>query len=273
MRDQHMRGKAAVGGNAEMARGCADVLVAGLAGRALAAADPRIDRNRRADFCLRIRPDGFDGAGDFMPEREGQGASGAHVELLAVAEHEIAVLHVQIGMADAAAMDAHQHFGAFGLRGLYHGLAQGRGIGGERLAVHLCHAASLAHFCRAPKARVSATNPATLISSARAVGAISAAARSAAESTPSDFKLWRSILRRCPNAASVTRCKVSASQASGSARGVSRTTDEVTLGGGTKAEGATSNKIFASQRQPVNTASRPYDLSPTFATIRSATSR
>ena len=42
----------------------------------------------------------------------------------------------------------------------------------------------------------------------------------------------------------------SASQASGAARGTSRTTDDVTLGGGTKAEGATSNRIFASHASP-----------------------
>ncbi len=48
-----------------------------------------------------------------------------------------------------------------------------------------------------------------------------------------------------------------ASQASGWARGTSRTTDDVTLGGGTKAVGATSNMIFVSQRQFASTDSRP----------------
>ena len=48
-----------------------------------------------------------------------------------------------------------------------------------------------------------------------------------------------------------------ASQASGVARGVSRTTDEVTLGGGVKARGDTSNRISASARQPASTPSRP----------------
>ena len=59
----------------------------------------------------------------------------------------------------------------------------------------------------------------------------------------------------------------------GSGRGMRRTTDDVTLGAGTKALGATSNMILASVRQPANTASRPYASSPTLATIRSATSR
>ena len=47
------------------------------------------------------------------------------------------------------------------------------------------------------------------------------------------------------------------SQASGSARGTSSTTDEVTFGGGTKALAAMSNRMRASQRQPASTESRP----------------
>ena len=46
-------------------------------------------------------------------------------------------------------------------------------------------------------------------------------------------------------------------EVSGVARGTRRTTDEVTLGGGTKAAGAMSNRIFASVRQPASTESRP----------------
>ena len=45
------------------------------------------------------------------------------------------------------------------------------------------------------------------------------------------------------------------------------------MGGGTKAEGETSNMIFASVRQPASTARRPYCSSPGVATMRSATSR
>ena len=41
-----------------------------------------------------------------------------------------------------------------------------------------------------------------------------------AASLPSDFRLWRSILRRWPKAASVTRCSARESQASGCARGI-----------------------------------------------------
>ena len=57
------------------------------------------------------------------------------------------------------------------------------------------------------------------------------------------------------------------------ARGASCTSDDVTFGGGTKAEGAMSNRIFASARQPASTESRPYVFDPGFATMRSATSR
>src|SRR5690348_1052128 len=100
-----------------------------------------------------------------------------------------------------------------------------------------------------------------------------AASSSGIGSDPSDLRLWRSILRRWPNAASVTRWSSAESQGSGTGRGVSRTTEDVTLGGGTKAEGATSNRILASVRQPASTDKRPYDLLPGLAAMRSATSR
>src|SRR5262250_2445793 len=77
-----------------------------------------------------------------------------------------------------------------------------------------------------------------------------AAARIGCGSPPSARKLCRSILRRCPKAAAVTRSSVVWAQGRGAVRGTSRTTDEVTLGGGTKAEGATSNMILASVRHP-----------------------
>ena len=104
-------------------------------------------------------------------------------------------------MADAAAGNAHQHLGAVRLRHIGDGLAQRRAVGGQRLAVHLAcarpyHEAPLC-LCAA-KIFASRTKPSTGISSARAVGSIPAAASSASGSTPSDFKLCRSILRRWP---------------------------------------------------------------------------
>jgi hypothetical protein len=74
---------------------------------------------------------------------------------------------------------------------------------------------------------------------------------------PSCLRLWRSILRRWPKAASVTRSSALRSQGGGFARGISCTSEEVTFGGGTKADGAMSNRIFACVRQPASTESRP----------------
>ena len=102
----------------------AEILLAGLAGRAFAAADPGIDRDRCAELrVLGVGTGALDDAGDLMAEREGQRAARADVELLAVAEREIAVLHVQVGMAHAAALDAHQHLAAVRLRAVDDGFA------------------------------------------------------------------------------------------------------------------------------------------------------
>ncbi len=105
--------------------------------------------------------------------------------------------------------------------------------------------------------RASAANPATSISSARRVGSIPAASRAATGSRKSDFRLCLNIFRRWPNAACVTCSSERMRQGSGSARGTRWTTEDVTLGGGTNADGATSNRIFASVRQPASTPSRP----------------
>ena len=101
-----------------------------------------------------------------------------------------------------------------------------------------------------------------------------AAASSGSGSAPSDFRLWRSILRRWPNAAAVTRSSSARSQASGSARGTSSTTDEVTFGGGTKADGCDVEQDLrlACASRPAPTAGRSC-LLPGGATMRSATSR
>src|SRR5262249_43959339 len=98
-------------------------------------------------------------------------------------------------------------------------------------------------------------------------------ASSASASPPSDLRLWRSILRRWPKAASVTRCNVRLSHGNGCERGTSSTSEEVTLGGGTNAVGATSKRMRACVRQPASTDRRPYDLEPEPAVMRSATSR
>ena len=58
----------------------------------------------------------------------------------------------------------------------------------------------------------------------------------ASASGASAFRLWRSILRRCPKAAAVTFSRSARlAGAAGSASGSNRTTLEVIFGGGTKA--------------------------------------
>src|SRR5262249_7950955 len=202
--------------DADMARGGAVVLLAVPARNALAAADPGVDRDLVARLRVRgVETDAIDHAGDLVAEREGQGAALADVELLVAAEPEVAVLHVHIGMAHAAALDPHKHLGAARCRRLDDGLAQGRPVGDERLADQPGHATP-----RSASWRASATKPSTAISSARAVSAMPAAASSGFGSTPSVRRLWRSIFRRWPKAASVTRSRVRRSQVSGAAPGV-----------------------------------------------------
>ena len=140
MRDEHVAGKAAVGGDAEMMMVGAQVLLAGTAGRAGAAADPGIDRDAVADHrAFGIRSCAFDHAGDLMAERERQRAILGDVEPLVVAEREIAVLQMQVGMAHAAAFDAHQHFAAARRRTIDDGLAERLPVSDQRLAMHFRH--------------------------------------------------------------------------------------------------------------------------------------
>ena len=109
---------------------------------------------------------------------------------------------------------------------------------------------------RVPRAR--ATKPSTGISSARAVGS-----RPAASS--SGKRIGAERLQALPqHLAALAEGRLGdaleharRSQGRGLARGMNCTTDEVTLGGGTKADGAMSNRIFACVRQPASTESRP----------------
>ena len=176
MRHQHMRGKAAIDLDAEVARRGAQILLAGAAGRAFAAADPGKHRDRRAGLRPSHRgPACSTTPAISWPSVNGSERSAAHVELLVAAEAEIAVLQMNVGMAHAAAVDPHQHFAARAARGLDDRLAQRRRIGGHRLTAD--HASWLASTCFAARA-ASATKPSTGISSARAVGSMPAAASS-----------------------------------------------------------------------------------------------
>jgi hypothetical protein len=111
MRNQNVRGEAAIDGNTEIAIVSAQILLAVAADGAGPRTNPGINGNTAADDRrIDVAADAFDHAGDFMTECEGQGASGAGIELLVGAEGEVAVLQVQVGMANAAAFDAHQDF-------------------------------------------------------------------------------------------------------------------------------------------------------------------
>ena len=102
-------------------------------------------------------------------------------------------------------------------------------------------------FVSGLNALASAANCATSSCSGRAVGSMPAFSSSA--SPPRGFRLWRSILRRWPKAAAVTVSSFFKSAgATGSGNGSSRTMEEVTEGGGTKALRFTSNRIFACVR-------------------------
>ena len=86
-------------------------------------------------------------------------------------------------------------------------------------------------------------------------GSRPAASSSGARSAPSDFRLWRSILRRWPKAAAVTRPRSRRRRPAGAGARHELTTDDMTLGGGVKAEGGTSNRMRAS-RAPAAPARR-----------------
>src|ERR1043166_5403611 len=163
------------------------ILLAGAAGRALTAADPGEHRERTADLDFCLGPGLLDRAGDLVAEREGERAPLRHVEFLLAPEPEVAVLQMHVGMAHAAAADAHQHLAAFRHRRLRDGLAPRRRVSGQRLADHAGHW---------PIPLASATKPSTGISSARAVGSRPAFSSSGTGSRPSERRLWRSILRR-----------------------------------------------------------------------------
>ena len=101
-------------------------------------------------------------------------------------------------------------------------------------------------------------NCCTVSVSARAVGSTPAASQSAIASPPRDFRLCRSILRRWPKAAAVTRSSVARlAGASGAGRGCKVTTLESTCGGGVKARGLTSKAIATSHSHCAMMLTRP----------------
>src|SRR6202011_3239108 len=117
MLDQHVRCEATVDHDSEMARVAADVFVTGPACSARAAADPGIDGDRPADPRVPgLGACALDAAGDLVAKGERQRTATADVQSLVATELEITILHMQVGMTDAATLDPHQHLGAHGLR-------------------------------------------------------------------------------------------------------------------------------------------------------------
>ena len=103
--------------NAERTRRVAQMLVAGLAQRTLAAADPRKhDAPGAFGDITRFRSDRNDGTGDLVTERARRRDDACQVELVSAAEVEIAVGEVHVAVADAATIDFEEHFAALWLR-------------------------------------------------------------------------------------------------------------------------------------------------------------
>src|SRR6185295_10256394 len=261
MRHQHVSCIAAIDLNADLTRLEAKMLVATRAKSTLAAADPRIDNDTAARFrVLGFGAGRFDRAFDLMSEREGKRTSAGEFKFSPAAEIEISLMQMNVGVANAAMPDADEDFAAHGHRHLADCFAKRNTVIGKYPLLHFVHDGPWVFFSFPTLASTlaSATNPATGISSARRVGSMPARSRMGIGSTLSTRRLDRNIFRRCPNAAAVTRSNVARSQERGAARGTSRTTEEVTFGGGTKALRFISNRIFPSVRQPVSTLSRPY---------------
>jgi hypothetical protein len=74
-----------------------------------------------------------------MAEREGQVHASRGVEPLAAAEVGVTILDMQVGVAQAAALDADQHFLGHRFRCFDDGLAERRIEFDQRLPAHLCH--------------------------------------------------------------------------------------------------------------------------------------
>src|SRR5262249_20161939 len=116
MRHQHMRRKTTIDCYPKMARACTNVLVTNLAGGALPATNPGIHGDLGAGFYFGIMPHAFDRTCYFMAKRKRQSASRADIESFVAAEGKVAILHVQIGMADSASLDPHQDLGSSRVR-------------------------------------------------------------------------------------------------------------------------------------------------------------
>jgi hypothetical protein len=129
-------GETAVNGYSEMTRRTANVLVTNFACCALSATDPGINSNATPGFYGRVRSSGFDLAGNFVTERERERTPCANIELFFSTKYKITILHMQVGMTDAATFNPDQHLGALWSRQVHDRFAERRSVGRQRLSVH-----------------------------------------------------------------------------------------------------------------------------------------
>ena len=112
MRHQYVSRETAIVCDAKMMMRRAHVFFAGTTGRAGAAADPRIDRDFTPENdAVGAITGGFDHSGDLVSKRERQSAVFGDVEPLIAAQGEIAVLDMQIRVANPAARHPDQNLG------------------------------------------------------------------------------------------------------------------------------------------------------------------
>ena len=141
MRDEDVFRIAAGDLDAELARLGADVFLVALAGSALAAADPRKDDEALAGLAafeqgLRIGTDSRQRAFDLVAQRVGQRAALGPVDLVAIAQIDMAVLQVDVGMANAGVRNPDDDFRAFGRRDVGGHFFERCAVGDDGLALH-----------------------------------------------------------------------------------------------------------------------------------------
>ena len=267
MRNEDVGRKSAIDRDAEMTMIGAQVLFSRDTRRAGTAPDPRINRHAMADGrVLGLFACALDDSGDLVPEREWQRAAGGHVEFFVATQREIAVLQVQVGMAYAATFDAHQHFAAARRGAVHDGLAERLSVGNERLAMHFSHwdppAASGVGIMpesgdvrRGPAPAMQIRQSGYLRRAPSGLARRSRAAPEHRHQANAGFDAASCAAGRMrPGLRFRGACD---RKASGCVRGTRRTSEEVTFGGGTNADGLTSKRIRASQRHCASTESRP----------------
>ncbi len=138
MRHQDVIGVAAIAEDAEEARTEAQLLLAALANRAGAAAEPGKDQALVADLgAARLRAQGDDLADRLVPHGQRQlDAALGQLEFLAAAEVVMAFPDMDVAVADAGGENAQQHLAAARLRRRPLEELKGRAALGDIVAFH-----------------------------------------------------------------------------------------------------------------------------------------